>query len=109
MGEHVHQAGPDGVELLQCLSPVYSLCQDTLVGPLLFAVYPFQQPLLLTLAQTPHQTQPLDDQFPCRAGRALMRDKTRNRVLAKPGQDEEDLGSVFRNAGIDLQCPPRAR
>lgn len=87
MGEHVHQAGPDGVELLQGLRPVYALRQDTLLGPLLFAMHPFQQPLLLALAQTLHHTQPLDDQVPRCAGCALMREKTRNRVLAKPGQD----------------------
>ena len=73
MSEHVHQAAADGVQLLQRLGPVYSLRQDTLVGPLLFAKHQFQQPLLLALAQTPHQTQPLDDQFPSCAGRALTR------------------------------------
>lgn len=84
MGEHVHQAGADGVELLECLGPVHSLRQDTLVGPLLFAMHALQQPLLLSLTQTPHQTQPLDDQFPRGAGGALTRDQTRSRVLAKP-------------------------
>ena len=92
MGEHVHQAGPDGVELLQRLGPVYSLRQDALVGPLLFAMHLFQQPLLLALTQTPHQTQPLDDQFPCCTGPALTRDKTRS--WQSPSQDQEGLGSA---------------
>lgn len=56
MGEHGHQASPDAVELLQRLSPVDSLCQDALVGPLLFTMHLFQQPLLLALTQTPHHT-----------------------------------------------------
>lgn len=84
MGEHVHQAGADGVELLECFGPVRSLRQDALVSPLLFAMHALQQPLLLGLTQTPHQTQPLDDQFPRGAGGALTRDQTRSRVLAKP-------------------------
>lgn len=101
MGEHVHQASADGVEFLQCLSPVYFLCQDTLVGPLLFTMHLFQQPLFLTLTQTPHQTQPLDDQVPCCAGRTLTRDETRSWVLAKSQSRLEGLHSVGRSAGID--------
>lgn len=97
MGEHVHQAGADGVELLQRIGPVCSLCQDALVGPLLFAMHLFQQALLLALAQTPHQTQPLDDQFPCCTGRALTRDKTRSQVPAKP---QSGLGGF----GLSQEC-----
>ena len=92
MGEHVHQAGADGVELLQCLGPVDSLRQYTLMGPLLFTMHLFQQPLLLALTQTPHQTQPLDDQFPCCTGCALTKDKTRSWVLAEPQSRLGGLG-----------------
>lgn len=78
MSEHAHQAGADRVKLLQSLGPVNSLRQDALVGSLLFTMHLFQQSLLLTLAQTPHQTQPLDNHFPRSTGHALTRDKMKS-------------------------------
>lgn len=64
MSEHAHQAGTEGVQLFQCLSPMCPLSQDTLVSPLLFPEHLLQQSLFLRLTQVPHQAQPLDNQLP---------------------------------------------
>lgn len=70
MGEHAPQAGTEGVQLFQSLSPMCPLSQDTLVSPLLFTEHLLQQSLFLRLTQVPHQAQPLDNQLPCCTSRA---------------------------------------
>lgn len=42
VGKHVHHAGAECIQLLDCIGPVCPLSQDTLVGPLLFTVHMLQ-------------------------------------------------------------------